>query len=66
MKEKIYQQLIELTNGQTSSSILMKFAKSGYSKNFIRSYSKLYDINIEEVSKKWSNFKACMIFLHAS
>ncbi|KYG88853.1 phosphatidylserine decarboxylase [Metasolibacillus sp. FSL H7-0170] len=58
MKEKIYQQLIELTNGQTSSSILMKFAKSGYSKNFIRSYSKLYDINIEEVSKKMEQFQS--------
>ncbi|WP_042478136.1 phosphatidylserine decarboxylase [Bacillus ndiopicus] len=57
MKEKIYQQLIELTNGQTSSNILMKFAKSGYSKNFIRSYSKLYGINIDEVSKKMEQFK---------
>ncbi|WP_107838755.1 phosphatidylserine decarboxylase [Metasolibacillus meyeri] len=58
MKEKIYQRLIELTNGQTSSNILMKFAKSGYSKKFIRSYSKLYGINIEEVSKKMEQFQS--------
>ncbi|MCT6923259.1 MULTISPECIES: phosphatidylserine decarboxylase [Bacillales] len=58
MREKIYQQLIELTNGQTSSNILMKFAKSSYSKKFIRSYSKLYGIDIEEVSKKMEQFQS--------
>ncbi|MEO4052204.1 phosphatidylserine decarboxylase [Solibacillus sp. CAU 1738] len=56
MKERFYQNLIELTNGKTSSKILQSIAKSPLSKKFIRSYSKVYDINIDEVSKKLEHY----------
>lgn len=56
MKEKLYQSLIELSNGKLSSKLLQRVAKSGFSKNFIRSYSNLYEINIQEVSKSPNEF----------
>ncbi|MGN7476725.1 phosphatidylserine decarboxylase [Solibacillus silvestris] len=56
MKEKLYQNLIELSNGKLSSKILQTVAQSGISKNFIRSYSQLYGINIQEVSKSPKEF----------
>lgn len=51
MKEKIYRSLVELTNGKTSSIFLKALTTSKISKPFIRSYSKVYGINTEEVSK---------------
>ena len=56
MKERIYQMLIELTNGKNSSMLLKKITTSPISKKFIRSYSKVYDINIEEVSRNLNSF----------
>lgn len=56
MKEKIYQRLIELTNGKMTSYMLRKFTTSRSSKAVIRSYSKLYDISTEEVSKSMNEF----------
>lgn len=58
MKEKLYQNLIELTNGKVSSFILQKLVQSSMSKKFIRSYSKVYDINIEEVSQPIEKFSS--------
>ena len=56
MKERIYQGMIELTNGRGSSAVLKKIATSPYSKKLIRSYSKVYEINIDEVSKNIESF----------
>lgn len=56
MKETIYQRLIELTNGKTTSYMLRKFTTSRSSKAVIRSYSKLYDIAADEVSKNTEEF----------
>lgn len=56
MREKIYQRLIELTNGKTTSFILRKFTTSRSSKIMIPSYKKLYDISIDEVSKDLKEF----------
>lgn len=63
MKEKLYQHLIELTNGKQSSHLLQTIAKAKWSKRIIPSYMKVYDINLEEVSKKQNNFQVYMIFL---
>ena len=48
--------MIELTNGKSSSVLLKKFATSSFSKKLIRSYSKVYEINIDEVSKNVDSF----------
>lgn len=58
MKEKLYQGLIELTNGKQSSNILQTIAKAKWSKRIIPSYMKVYDINLEEVSKKPQQFSS--------
>lgn len=56
MRERLYQMLIELTNGKNSSMLLKKITTSPISKKFIRSYSKVYEINIEEVSRNLNSF----------
>lgn len=56
MKEKVYQTLIELTNGKKSSKVVKILAQSKLSKKFIPAYIKVYDINIDEVSKKEKHF----------
>ena len=58
MKEKLYQRLIELTNGKQSSQLLQTIAKAKWSKRIIPSYMKIYDINLEEVSKKPQQFSS--------
>jgi len=58
MKEKLYQRLIELTNGKQSSQLLQTIAKAKWSKRIIPSYMKIYDINLEEVSKKTQQFSS--------
>lgn len=58
MKEKVYQSLIELTNGKSSSRLLQTVAQSKFSTRLIRSYSKVYGINIEEVSKTIDKFSS--------
>ena len=56
MKEKLYQSLIELSNGKISSKILQRMAQSSVSKKFIQSYSNIYGINLKEVSKSPDQF----------
>lgn len=56
MKEKIYQNLIELSNGKISSKMLQTVAQSRISKSFIKSYSNIYGINLSEVSKSPQQF----------
>ncbi|PQD96430.1 phosphatidylserine decarboxylase [Pradoshia eiseniae] len=51
MKEKLYQSLIELTNGRWSSSLLRRFALSPASKRIVPSFAKQYKINVEEMDK---------------
>ncbi|MGE7949676.1 phosphatidylserine decarboxylase [Lysinibacillus sp. NPDC093688] len=58
MKEKIYQRLIELTNGKQSSQLLQSIAKAKWSKRIIPSYMKVYDIKLEEVSKQQQQFSS--------
>lgn len=62
MKETVYQRLIELTNGKASSSVLKNVTASKLSKGLIRSYSKVYGINIEEVSKSVDEFDSLQQF----
>lgn len=56
MKQKVYQTMIELTNGKVTSALLKNFATSSVSKYLIPSYSKLYAINTQEVSKSLQQF----------
>jgi len=56
MREKAYQRLIELTNGEHSSKVLKKFVQSSWSKRLIPSYIKMYGINLSEVTKKQHEF----------
>lgn len=56
MIEKIYQNCIELTNKRWSSALLKRVVQSPISKHFIPSYSKVYDINVQEVSKSLDEF----------
>lgn len=56
MREKMYQRLIELSNGKLSSKMLQAVAQSRFSKSFIKSYSTLYGIDLTEVSKTPQQF----------
>ena len=56
MRERVYQRLIELTNGKRSSAVLKKFAQSHISKRMIPAYIKLYNINVTEVAKNTQQF----------
>ena len=51
VKGKIYQLLIELTNGRWSSSLLRKFAQSKVSRRIIPSFAKYYKINLDEMER---------------
>lgn len=62
MKEKIYRRFIELTNGKMTSFILKKVVTSPLSKNFIRDFSKIYGINLLEVSKDCNSFNSLQDF----
>ncbi|MEK9198857.1 phosphatidylserine decarboxylase [Ureibacillus sp. 179-F W5.1 NHS] len=62
MKEKIYQYLIELTNGKYSSLMLKKLVSSSFSKKFIREYSKVYGIDVSEVSRELHSFESLQDF----
>ncbi len=50
MKEKIYQSMIELTNGKWSSILLKRFAHSSLSKTFIPSYMKHFKITTNDMT----------------
>lgn len=58
MKEKLYQSLIELSNGKLSSKMLQTVAKSRLSKSFIQSYTNIYGIDLAEVSKSPQQFSS--------
>lgn len=62
MKEKIYQSLIELTNGKYSSLMLKKLVTSTLSKKLIQRYSKVYEIDITEVSRDINSFTSLQDF----
>lgn len=62
MRETVYQRLIELTNGKASSNVLKTITSSKMSKKLIRSYSSIYGINIEEVSKSPTEFDSLQQF----
>ncbi|PYF08797.1 phosphatidylserine decarboxylase [Ureibacillus chungkukjangi] len=62
MKEKIYQSLIELTNGKYSSFMLKKLVTSPISKNLIGRYSKVYGIDVNEVSGDLKSFASLQDF----
>lgn len=58
MKEKLYQSLIELTNGKWCSYLLKTIALSKISKNLIPQYTKLYEIDLNEVSNEVGSFNS--------
>ena len=56
MKQKVYQSLIELTNGKWTSSAIQNFAKSSMSRKIIPSYIRTYGIQMQEVSQSIETF----------
>ncbi|TQR10586.1 phosphatidylserine decarboxylase [Psychrobacillus soli] len=56
MREKLYQSMIELTNGRWSSSVIQSFARSKLSKSFILSYIKYFNITLLDVSRPINEF----------
>lgn len=56
MREKLYQSMIELTNGKWSSSIIQSFSKSKISKKMIPSYIKYFNITIQDASRHVDEF----------
>lgn len=56
MKDKIYQSMIELTNGKWSSSFIKKFAQSSWSKKSIPLYMKYFSITTEENVREPKDF----------
>ncbi|KMY43689.1 phosphatidylserine decarboxylase [Bacillus sp. FJAT-27916] len=58
MKEKLYQSLIELTNGRWTSSLLRRFALSPASKRIIPSFAKQYKINVEEMDRPLEEYES--------
>lgn len=56
MREKLYQSMIELTNGKWSSHVIKGFAQSKWSKRIIPSYIKYFNITIQELSKNIQEF----------
>lgn len=56
MREKLYQSMIELTNGKWSSSIIQSFSQSKISKKMIPSYIKYFNITIQDASRNLNEF----------
>lgn len=56
MREKLYQSMIELTNGRWSSSIIKTFSQSKVSKPFISSYIKHFNIETQEITRHIGEF----------
>lgn len=57
MKEKLYQLLIELTNGRWTSALLRKFAHSNISRVFVKSFARTYKINLDEMELPLDKYK---------
>lgn len=62
MREKLYQSMIELTNGKWSSSMLKGFAQSKLSKKIIPSYIKIFNINLQEITEDVTQFPTLHAF----
>lgn len=56
MKQFFYRLLIELTNSRWSSILIKKFAHSKISNKVIPSFSKVYQINLDEAEKDVESF----------
>ncbi|SFQ49209.1 phosphatidylserine decarboxylase [Psychrobacillus psychrotolerans] len=56
MREKLYQTMIELTNGKWSSSLIRGFTQSKASKRIIPSYIKFFNISIQDTIQKREDF----------
>ncbi|WP_313891774.1 phosphatidylserine decarboxylase [Psychrobacillus sp.] len=56
MREKLYQSLIELTNGKWSSTAIKGFAQSKVSKKIIPRYIKYFNITTEDIPKEVEDF----------
>lgn len=56
MKQRVYRKFVELSNGNWSSKLLKKMSTAKYSKAFIPSYIKIYDIDTKEVSSNLDEF----------
>ena len=56
MRQRVYQSLIELTNGKWSSLAIQRFAKSPVSRKIIPSYIRTYRIQMGEVSQSIEAF----------
>lgn len=56
MRDKIYQSMIELTNGKWTSLMIKGFAQSKLSKKLIPSYIKYFNITTQEISKNIIDF----------
>ncbi|MBS4194761.1 phosphatidylserine decarboxylase [Lederbergia citri] len=57
MKQKIYQSLIELTNGPFSAGLIKKLTHSKFSKYLIKSYARHYRINLEEMLEDINSYE---------
>jgi len=53
----IYRLMIELTNGRWTSGLLKKYAQSKASRAVVPSFSKIYQINTEEMEKELSDYE---------
>lgn len=62
MRQKVYQLLIELTNGKTTSKVLQKVTTSKWSRRLVPSYIHTYGINTAEVSKPIDSFESLQEF----
>ncbi|MFJ7826863.1 phosphatidylserine decarboxylase [Psychrobacillus sp. NPDC096623] len=56
MRERLYQTMIELTNGKWSSSIIRSFTQSKVSKRIIPSYIKYFNISTHDMIQKSDDF----------
>lgn len=56
MRQRVYQSLIELTNGRWSSLAIQRFANSPISRKIIPSYIRTYGIHMGEVSQSVEAF----------
>lgn len=57
MKHKVYQLLVELTNGERTSALLQRVTKSKWSRKLIPSYINTYGIDMKEVSQPKESFE---------
>ncbi|MBT2582369.1 phosphatidylserine decarboxylase [Planococcus sp. ISL-109] len=49
MKKRLYQSMIELSNGKVSSAVLKRFTRSSISRHFVTNYIKTYQIELQDL-----------------